>query len=78
MCFLFSVVPATVWVVIGYFVLFSSTKIQGPVKTFGQFLAIWVFVLAAFLPMLGAYVTFTGLCPSIEVMMRSMHPGPSS
>jgi len=29
MCFIFSFVPATFWAIIGYFVLFSSTKAEG-------------------------------------------------
>lgn len=36
MCFFFSLIPATVWLVVGYFVLFSSTKTQGAVQKFGQ------------------------------------------
>jgi hypothetical protein len=71
-------IPATVWVVVGYFILFSSAKIQGLVKTFGQILSVWVFIVAAFFPMAGAYVTFTGLCPSVDAMIRSTHPGASS
>lgn len=74
MCFVFSLVPATLWVALGYFILFSSRKTQGAVQMFGQILAIWVFVVAAFFPMMGGYVTLAGLCPSIEAMMQSMHP----
>ena len=77
MCFLFSLIPATIWVVLGYFVLFSSTKSQGPVQIFGRILAIWVFILAALFPMIGAYVTFAGLCP-IGAMVESMHSGAGS
>ena len=73
MYFLFSLIPATFLVVLGYFVLFSSTKSQGAVKTFGQILAIWVFILAAVLPVAGAYATYAGL-PSMGATMRSMHP----
>jgi len=75
MCFFFSLLPATVWVVVGYFVLFSSTKTQGAFQLFGQVLAVWLFVVAAFFPLMGTYVTISGLCPSIDVMMQSMHPG---
>jgi hypothetical protein len=75
MCFFFSSIPATVWVVLGYFILFSSTRVQGTVQRFGDFLAIWVFVVAAFFPIMGAYVTLTGLCPSMETMIKLMHPG---
>jgi hypothetical protein len=78
MCFFVSLLPATIWVVLGYFILFSSTKTQGTVQKFGQILAIWVFVIAAFFPVTGAYVTVTGLCPSLETMIRSMHPTASS
>ena len=72
MCFFFSFIPATLWVVIGYFVLFASTKAEGAIQTFGQILAIWVFVIAAFLPAAGAYVTFADLCP-IEGIFQAMH-----
>ena len=77
MCFFFSLIPASVWVVLGYFILFSSTKTQGAVKTLGQILAIWAFILAALIVIAGAYVSYAGLCP-IDAMMRSMHFGRSS
>jgi len=71
MCFLFSLIPATIFVVIGYFVLFSSTKVGGAVHQFGRGLAIWIFILALFFPIMGSYVTIAGLCP-IEKMMGHM------
>ena len=74
MCFFFSVLPATLWVVLGYFVLFSSTKADGSVRTFGRILAIWVFVVAAFFPLMGAYVTLADLCP-IEKVIQQMNSG---
>ena len=74
MYFFFSLIPATLVAVLGYFILFSSTKAQGGVKTFGQILAAWVLILAAFFPLAGAYATLTGV-PSIGEMMRSMHSG---
>ena len=74
MCFFFSVLPATLWVVLGYFVLFSSTKTDGSVRTFGRILAIWVFVVAAFFPLMGAYVTLADLCP-VETAIREMNSG---
>jgi hypothetical protein len=73
MCFFFSLIPATVIVVLGYFILFSATKTEGLVQTFGYILAIWVFIIAAFFPLMGAYVTLTGQCPTMEAMMRAMH-----
>lgn len=77
MYFFFSLIPATLVVVLGYFILFASTKAQGGVKTFGQILAVWVLVLAAFLPLAGAYATYAGV-PSIGQMMRGMHSGSNS
>ena len=74
MYFLFSLVPATLAVVVGYFVLFSSTKTEGAVRTLGRILAIWILVLGALSPMAGAYATYAGL-PSLGTMMRSMHSG---
>ncbi|HEX6321731.1 MAG TPA: hypothetical protein VFZ84_22910 [Burkholderiales bacterium] len=74
MYFFFSLIPATLVVILGYFILFSSTKTQGGVKTFGQILAAWVLILAALLPLAGAYATYAGV-PSIGEMMRGMHSG---
>lgn len=73
MLFFFSLLPATLAVVLGYFVLFSSAKAEGAVKTFGQILAVWIFVLAALLPLAGAYATYAGFSPGES--MRSMHWG---
>ena len=72
MCFFFSLIPATVWVVIGFFVLFASTKSEGGLRKFAQILAIWSFVIAALFPLGGAFVTLAGLCP-MEAMMETMH-----
>lgn len=78
MYFLFSLIPATLWVVLGYFILFSATKAQGGTKVFGLVLAAWVFVIGASFALLGAYVTSAGLHPLGGVMegMEGMH-GPS-
>jgi TRAP-type mannitol/chloroaromatic compound transport system permease small subunit len=72
MCFFFSLIPATIWLTIGYFVLFAASKADGEVKTFGRVLAIWLFVIAAFIPIAGAYVTLAGFCP-IEDVLRTLH-----
>ena len=77
MCLFVSLIPATIWVVLGYFILFSTNKTVGAVQLFGQILAIWVFIVAAFFPVMGAYVTFAGLCPDVATMMKTMHPTPS-
>ena len=77
MCFFFSLIPATVWVIIGFFVLFASTKAEGGLRKFGQVLAIWAFVIAALFPLGGAFVTIAGLCP-MEALMETMHSGVTS
>ena len=72
MCFFFSLIPATIWAVIGFFVMLASTKVEGGLRKFGQVLAIWVFVIAALIPLGGAFVTLAGLCP-INAMVEAMH-----
>jgi len=74
MYFFFSLIPATLAVVLGYFIQFSSSKAQGAVKTLGRILAVWVFVLAALFPAAGGYVTYADLSP-VGSMMQSMHSG---
>jgi hypothetical protein len=69
MCFFFSLIPATLFVTIGFFVLFASSKVDGGIKTFGRVLSIWIFVIALFPPIAGAYLTLSGQCP-IERMME--------
>ena len=71
MCFFISLVPATFWLAVGYFILYCSTRADGGVKTFGKVLAIWIFILAAFIPFAGAYVTIADLCP-LETVVKSM------
>ena len=71
MCFFVSFVPATFWLVVGYFVLFSSTRVEGGIKAFGVVLAIWIFLITALVPVAGAYVTLADLCP-IEALMDTI------
>ncbi len=72
MCFFFSLIPATVWAVIGFLVLFASTKAEGGLRKFGQVLGTWSLVIAALFPLGGAFVTLAGLCP-MAAMMETMH-----
>ncbi len=74
MCFVFSLVPATVFAIVGYFVLFSSTKTEGVLRTLGRVLAIWIFILAACFPICGAYMSISGQCP-MQGMMQRMQGG---
>jgi uncharacterized membrane protein (DUF485 family) len=71
MCFLISFLPATFWTIIGYFILFTSTRAEGTIRTFGQLLAIWVFVIVGFILLAGAYISFSGLC-SIDAAMACL------
>jgi hypothetical protein len=71
MCFLISFAPATFWAIIGYFVLFSSTRAEARIRTLGQVLAVWTFVIAALIPIAAAYITVAGLCP-IEAMLNAV------
>ena len=63
MCFFFSFLPATVFTTLGFFVLFATAKAEGALKTFGKILAVWIFIVAAFIPVCGAVMTVLGLCP---------------
>ena len=72
MLFFVSLIPATFAAVVGYFVLFSSAKAQGGVRTFGQILSTWIFIFAELLPIAGGYATYAGFSPET---MRSMHSG---
>ena len=74
MCFFFSLIPATIFTVIDYFVLFSSNKIEGTLRKFGRILAIWIFVIASFFPICGTYVTISGKCPMNQMMQNMQMP----
>jgi hypothetical protein len=71
MCFFISLFPATNWAVIGYFVLFASTRSEGRVQTLGHWLAIWIFFIAVFIPFVAAYITLAGFCPIAAMMQAS-------
>lgn len=74
MCLIISFVPATLWIVVGYFVLYSSSRSQAGIQAFGRILAVWVFILAALFPFMGAYFTLFGNCP-LEAMFQGMPTG---
>lgn len=63
MCLILSIVPATLFLAIGYIVSVSSGKATGAKRRFGEILAIWVFIVALIIPIIGALITFTGMCP---------------
>jgi hypothetical protein len=69
MCFFVSLIPATMLMVIGFFVLFAASRAEGTVRTVGKVLGTWLFVLAL-LPLAGGtYMTVSGKCPMGGRMM---------
>ncbi len=77
MCLIISLIPATFWVILGYFVLFSASKADSNgIRVFGQILAIWLFVIAAAIVIGAGYVTVAGLCRFGDMfsMMHSAKP----
>lgn len=61
MLFFFSLLPATVLVVVGYFVLYASTRTDGRLRAFGKYLAIWHFLLAALVVLGGVLAAALGI-----------------
>jgi hypothetical protein len=74
MCFIVSFVPATIFLTIGYFVLFSSKKTEGSISKFGLILAIWLFIVAGLYPICGAYLTISGKCPIEKIIEKMQTP----
>lgn len=72
MCFFASLIPATVFTVLGYVVLFCASKSEGGLQTFGWILATWVFIIAVCFPLFGLYVTLSGMCPLAHMMQSHM------
>lgn len=68
MCFFMSLIPATFFAILGYFVFFSSAKAKGGISTLGKVLAVWIFIIALFFPLMGAYMTISGECPMTHMM----------
>lgn len=61
MMFAMSLIPGTAFVVIGYFVLFTSTRSAGTMRRFGQYLAIWIFFLAGAVVLAGLLMPTLGM-----------------
>ena len=74
MCFVFSLIPAHFYVIIGYLVLFASSKAEDGIKKFGQILAAWIFLLALLFPIVGAFITLSGICPMAEMLQNTEMP----
>jgi hypothetical protein len=63
MLFAISLIPATLFLIVGYFVLFSSTRAEGGVRRFGNVLAVWMFVLAGGVVVGSLVATSMGFSP---------------
>ena len=74
MCFFVSLIPATFFLILGYFVLFASARSEGGIRTFGRILTVWIFVIAALLPIGGAVVALSGECPMQKMMESQTEP----
>lgn len=72
MMFFFSLIPATMLVVAGYFVMFASSKAEGGVQTCGKFLSIWIYILAALVILGGAFGPMLGMGRHSDRMGRYM------
>jgi hypothetical protein len=53
MIYFLALIPATGLTLAGYFALYLSTRMEGGLRTFGKYLGVWAFTLAA-LVVLGA------------------------
>ena len=76
MCFFVSLIPATFFLILGYFVLFASARSEGGIRTFGRILAVWIFLIALLPPIGGAVVSLSGECP-MQKMFESGAASPT-
>lgn len=72
MGFLFSLIPATVLVVVGYFVIYAATRTQGALQRFGQYLGAWIFLLAGAVILAGVLASTGGIESPLGDMGRHM------
>ena len=63
MCLFFSLVPASVFTTLSYFVWFAAGTAEGNRQQFGNYLAVWLLIVAVAFIACGAYVTLAGVCP---------------
>lgn len=72
MLFAVSLLLATIFIVVGYFVLFASTRAEGGIKRFGQGLGIWIIFLASVTVLGGLYGSTVGI-PGLSGFMDGMN-----
>lgn len=61
MIFLISIIPATVLVVLGFFVIYTATRAEGGVKRLGKYLGVWIFFLAGASILGGLFASTVGI-----------------
>lgn len=69
MLFIFGLIPATILVIVGYFVLIAAARAEGALERFGRYLAIWTFVLAGLLAVGGLLAPTLGMQGPMGGMM---------
>jgi hypothetical protein len=72
MMFFFSLIPATLLVVLGFFVMYASSKAEGGVKTCGKMLYIWIYILAGLVVLGGIFGPMMGMGRHSDRMGRYM------
>jgi hypothetical protein len=72
MIYFLALLPATVLTIAGYFVLFLSNRSEGAFRTFGKYLGVWAFTLAA-LVVLGAIFAAAHHGHHCHMMYGRMH-----
>lgn len=72
MAMLLSILPATIFAVLGYLILYCAVRSKGGMRAFGRGLAIWLFILSGLSLSAGAYVSIAGF-PPMEEHFQDMH-----
>ena len=72
MCLFFSLIPATALAMWSYMVWFAAGFATGNRQRWGNYLAIWLLVLAVGFIACGAYVTIAGLCPMQHMLSEAI------
>lgn len=70
MCFFFSFIPASVITTVSYFVWFAAGRAEGSRRQWGNYLAIWLLIVAVSYIACGAFVTLAGLCPIDQILEK--------
>lgn len=72
MALVISLLPFTIFAVLGYVVLYCAIRSESGVQAFGKILSAWLFILALLFPLSGAYLSITGFSP-FEEHFQQMH-----